>query len=85
MPYCNIKSHKKPEFAPSLQKTHFSKNHKGGGQINPPVFLGLKQFIRLIANICQYKVDNIILLQNTLCMFPKHKIFMFNVPSLILK
>ena len=41
--------------------------------------------IHLIANIYQYKVDNIILLNTTLCMLPKSKMFMFNFPGFILK
>ena len=45
----------------------------------------LKQFIRLFANIYQYKVDNIILPISTLGMSPKNKMIMFDFPSLILK
>ena len=45
----------------------------------------LKQFIRLIANIYQYKIENIILLKGTLCIPPKSKTFSFNFPDLILK
>ena len=45
----------------------------------------LKQFIRLFANIYQYKVDNIILPISTLGMSPKNKMIMFYFPSLILK
>ena len=40
--------------------------------------------IHLIANIYQYKVDNIILLNTTLYMLPKSKMFMFNFPGFIL-
>ena len=45
----------------------------------------LKQFIQLIANIYQLKVDNIILLNRALCTLPKNKMFTFNFSSLILR
>ena len=45
----------------------------------------LKQFIWLIAHIYQYKVDNMILPINNLCILPENKIFMWNFPSLVLK
>ena len=44
-----------------------------------------KQFIRLVANICQDKVDNIDLLTSTLFMSPKNKTFMFIFVILISK
>ena len=45
----------------------------------------LKPFIRLIANIYQFKVDDFILPNSTLCMALKNKMLMFNFPNLILK
>ena len=44
-----------------------------------------KQLNRLFANIYQEKFDNIILLNSTLLTPLKIKMFMFNLPSLILK
>ena len=45
----------------------------------------LKQFVRLISNICQYKLDNIILPNSILCMPYKNKmlIFYFTVLQII--
>ena len=45
----------------------------------------LKQFIQLIENICRHKVDCIILLNSTLRVPSKSKMFMSNFPSLISK
>ena len=42
MPYDNFKSHKKPGFHPLFRIYIFWKTTGGGGQINSPAVLGLK-------------------------------------------
>ena len=38
-----------------------------------------------MANIYRFKVDKIIVPNNTFCMSPKNKMFLFNFPILIFK
>ena len=53
MTYDNIKSHKKKQdFTLSFLKIHFLKKHRGEGQIDPQVVLGLKNKNATPFNTC---------------------------------
>ena len=47
----NIKCHKKSEFTLSLENTILEKPQAGGGQIDPPVFLGFKELMTMTQSV----------------------------------